>query len=175
MPSPAPDLALAPDAAQAGIVNEILQRGIQLATLPGVALEIIRLAEQPDTTVDDMNKVILNDPALGIRILKLVNCSYYGMPGQIKSIHRGIQMLGLKAIKNIAIAASLTKLFRGGHLGAHFDAGDLWTHSLAVAAAAQMLAGYSNICSTDEAFLAGLIHDTGILTRCRRARWNSFR
>lgn len=147
----------------AGIVESLIQRGSQIATLPAVAVQIIRVTEDPDSTVEDLNRVIANDPALGVRILKLVNSSYYGMPGQIGSITRALHLLGLRAVKNIAIAASLSKLFRGGAIDADFDAGDIWLHSIAVAAGSRMLAMQVAPVLADEAFLAGLIHDMGIL------------
>lgn len=145
------------------IVESTLRRCSQIATLPTVTARIIQLSEDPDATSEDLNRVITNDPALGVRILKLVNSAFYGMPGQICSITRAISLLGQKAVKNIAIAASLVKQFRGGVVSADFDAERLWIHSLAVATASQLLASRSRLVAADEAFLAGLIHDTGIL------------
>ncbi len=158
----------APDAPVEGstanrIVESTIQRSSQIATLPVVALQIIRLVENPDSTIEDLNRLIVNDPVLGVRILKLVNSAYYGMSGRVKSIKHAILLLGLNAIKNVAIAASLAKLIRGGHINDDFDAGDLWTHSVAVATAAKLLAQKTQFVLGDEAFLAGLIHDMGIL------------
>ena len=96
----------------AGALKEISH----IATLPEVTLKIIELVEDPSSSAQDLHEVISNDPALCSRILKVVNSSFYGLPGQIASINRAIVMLGLNAVKNIAIAASLAKLFRGGDL-----------------------------------------------------------
>ena len=145
------------------VVDATIQKCSQIATLPSVAAQIIRLSEDPDSTIEDLNAVIVNDPVLGIRILKLVNSAYYGMPGQIHSIKRAIVMLGLKAVKNIAIAASLVNMVRGGRVCSTFNAADLWDHSVAVATGAQLLAHKSTLVPMDEAFLAGLIHDIGIV------------
>ena len=134
-----------------------------IATLPEVTVKIIRLVEDPDATAQDLNKVITYDPALGARILKVVNSVFYGLPGQIGSINRAIILLGLNAIKNIAIAASLTKLFRGGKISDQFNARDLWTHSIGVATTTHLLSDTIDLGLPDEAFLAGLIHDLGIM------------
>ena len=130
---------------------------------PGDHLKIIKLVESPNSTAQDLHKVIANDPALCSRILKVVNSAFYGLPGQIGSINRAIVLLGLNAVKNIAIAASLTKLFRGGALTPNFTARDLWDHSIAVATASKMIADALKLGFSDEAFLAGLIHDIGII------------
>jgi Predicted signal transduction protein len=145
------------------IVTSAIREINHIATLPEVTLKIIDLVEDPTSTAQDLHAVISNDPALCSRILKVVNSSFYGLPGQIASINRAIVMLGLNAVKNIAIAASLAKLFRGGELTKAFNAKDLWTHSNATAAAAKMLADRLHIGLSDEAYLAGLMHDIGLM------------
>lgn len=141
-----------------------------IATLPEITLKIIELVESPNSTAQDLNKVISNDPALCSRILKVVNSAFYGLPGQIGSINRAIVLLGLNAVKNIAIAASLAKLFRGGSLTPEFSAKDLWSHSIATATASKMVADHLKVGFADEAFLAGLIHDIGIIVEIQYDR-----
>lgn len=145
------------------IVATAIREISHIATLPEITLKIIELVEDPKSTAQDLNKVISNDPALCSRILKVVNSSFYGLPGQIGSINRAIVLLGLNAVKNIAIAASLAKLFRGGELTRNFSARDLWTHSTRVAAVSKLIADKLKVGLSDEAFLAGLIHDIGIM------------
>jgi HD-like signal output (HDOD) protein len=152
------------------IVQSAIQEISHIATLPEVTMKIIALVEDPDSTAQDLNKVISNDPALGARILKVVNSAFYGLPGQIGSINRAIVLLGLNAVKNIAIAASLAKLFRGGRIAPNFDARDLWTHSVASATGTRLLADKAGLGLPDEAFLAGLIHNIGILVEIQARR-----
>jgi HD-like signal output (HDOD) protein len=141
-----------------------------IATLPEVTLGIIELVENPNSSAHDLNQLIGRDPALSARILKVVNSAFYGLPRQIGSINRAISMLGLNAVKNIAIAASLAKLFRGGALCDRFDAKELWDHSIAVATAARLLAKEARMSSGDEAFLGGLMHDIGIMVALQSDR-----
>ena len=152
------------------IVQSAIQEISHIATLPEVTMKIIKLVEDPDSTAQDLNKVISNDPALGARILKVVNSAFYGLPGQIGSINRAIVLLGLNAVKNIAIAASLAKLFRGGKIAENFDARDLWSNAIASATATRLLAKKVSLGLPDEAFLAGLIHDLGIMVEIQAKR-----
>src|SRR5579864_7130738 len=152
------------------IINEAVNAISHIATLPEITLKIIELVENPRSTAQDLNKLISNDPALVARILKVVNSAFYGLPGQIGSINRAIVLLGLNAVKNIVIAASLAKLFRGGRVSPHFSAKDLWTHSIAVGVFSKMLVVKINNTLPDEAFLAGLIHDMGILVELQAFR-----
>lgn len=153
-------------------VTSALKEISHIATLPEVTLRIIELVEDPSSTAQDLHEVISNDPALCSRILKVVNSSFYGLPGQIASINRAIVMLGLNAVKNIAIAASLAKLFRGGELTPFFSAKELWDHSNAVAIASKMLSDRLGMGLGDEAYLAGLIHDIGIMVEMQYDRSN---
>lgn len=153
-------------------VSSALKEISHIATLPEVTLKIIELVEDPSSTAQDLHEVISNDPALCSRILKVVNSSFYGLPGQIASINRAIVMLGLNAVKNIAIAASLAKLFRGGELTPFFSAKELWDHSNAVAMASKMLSDRLGLGMGDEAYLAGLIHDIGIMVEMQYDRSN---
>jgi HD-like signal output (HDOD) protein len=141
-----------------------------VATLPEITLRIIDLVEDPTSTAQDLREVIASDPALCSRIIKVVNSAFYGLPRQIGSIDRAVVLLGLNAVKNIAIAASLSKLFRGGDLGPSFSARDLWTHSVATAGAAKQLADELGLSSTDETFLAGLMHDLGVIVEIQVLR-----
>jgi HD-like signal output (HDOD) protein len=152
------------------IVTDAINTISHIATLPEITLKIIELVENPRSTAQDLNKLISNDPALVARILKVVNSAFYGLPGQIGSINRAIVLLGLNAVKNIVIAASLAKLFRGGRVSPHFSAKDLWTHSIAVGVFSKMIVVKINNTLPDEAFLAGLIHDMGILVELQAFR-----
>ncbi len=152
--------------AVAGAIREIAH----IATLPEVTLKIIKLVEDPSSTAQDLHNVIAKDPALCSRILKVVNSAFYGLPGQIGSINRAIVLLGLNAVKNIAIAASLAKLFKGGQLTPTFSAKDLWTHSVAVAAGTKAVAHAMKLGLADEAFLAGLLHDVGVMVEMQYDR-----
>src|SRR5438105_11223578 len=108
-----------------------------IATLPEVTARIIATVEDPRSTAQQLHKIVAHDPALVTRMLKVVNSAFYGLPGQIASIERAIVMLGLNAVKNIAVAASLGQLFRGVKLCDGFTAKDLWMHCVAVAVSAR--------------------------------------
>jgi HD-like signal output (HDOD) protein len=144
-------------------VSDAVRKVTAIATLPEVTTKIISTVEDPRSSASQLHKIVSHDPALVTRILKVVNSAFYGLPGQIGSIERAIVLLGLNAVKNIAVAASLGQLFRGGNLCEGFTPKDLWTHCIAVGVAARELARQMKLPMADEAFLAGMIHDVGIL------------
>ncbi len=134
-----------------------------IATLPEVTSRIIQTVEDPHSSAAELHNIVSHDPALVARILKVVNSAFYGLPGQIASVERAIVLLGLTAIKNIAVAASLGRLFRGVMLCEKFSARDLWTHCVSVGITARELARRLRVPLADEAFLAGMIHDVGMI------------
>ena len=144
-------------------VLEAVKKVSSIATLPEVTAKIISTVEDPKSTASQLHKIVSHDPALVTRIMKVVNSAFYGLPGQVGSIERAIVLLGLNAIKNIAVAASLGQLFKGAKLCEGFTAKDLWTHCIAVGVTARDLARQMKLPIADEAFLAGMIHDVGIL------------
>jgi HD-like signal output (HDOD) protein len=153
----------APTADPQTIVRDAIKGVTTLATLPEITTRIIATIEDPRSSVGKLHAIVSHDPALAARILKVVNSAFYGLPGKIASVERAISLLGLTAVKNIAVAASLGQMFRAAKLCDGFTVRDLWTHCVAVGVTARELARRSHTQVADEAFLAGLIHDVGIL------------
>lgn len=134
----------------------------QLAMLPEITLKIIEIVEDPDSTAEDLHAVIAKDPALCAHILKVVNSALYGLSATIGSVERAIVVLGFSAIKNISTAASMTRMFEGS-VSDDGVAAKLWEHCNAVALAAKLLADRLGTGYGEEAYLAGLLHDIGII------------
>ncbi len=146
------------------IVDKAVASIGDIATLPEITIRIIEIVEDSKSTARDLHEVIKNDPALSVKVLKVVNSAFYGLPGQVASVDRAIILLGLSAVKNIAIAASIARLFKGRRISEQFSAADLWKHSVAVAVAAHDIAKVSpHPAMPDEVFVAGLIHDIGTM------------
>lgn len=145
------------------IVNDAIHQVTALATLPEVTTRIMKAIEDKRTSAGQLHQIISHDPALATRILKVVNSAFYGLPGQVASMERAIVLLGLNTVKSIAVAASLGQMFRGVRLCDGLSAKDLWTHCIAVAVASRDLARAMSASWADEAFLAGMLHDIGLL------------
>lgn len=151
------------------VVQAALAQVSRLATLPEVTARLVRLIDDPDSSADDLADLLERDAVLAARVLKVVNSSFYGMPAEVLSIRQAVVVLGFSGLKNIALAASLAKLFRGGSVHESFTARGLWQHSSAVAAAAKMLADATGDAG-DELFLIGLMHDVGLVIEMQALR-----
>lgn len=164
------DQLMDPQACAARVAEHCIGRLGQLATLPSVTLRIMRLADDPAATGNALDQLLATDPSLGASVLRVVNSAFYGLPGTVSTTDAAIVRLGFSAIRNIAIAASLTRMFRGGRINDHFDARDLWRHSVAVAEGAGLLARATRKAGAEEALLAGLLHDIGIVVAMQACR-----
>ncbi|UCG34349.1 MAG: HDOD domain-containing protein [Phycisphaerales bacterium] len=141
-----------------------LVRGVSaLQALPEVAQKVRDIAADPQGTVTNLAEIITSDPALASKLLKLANSAFYGLPSQVSSIHRAIVILGFKTVQNLALAGALCGIFRGARISPIFSGYDLWKHCLAVAVAARKLAKAADVFNPEEAFLAGVTHDVGML------------
>lgn len=129
----------------------------------------MRLAESANANSNDLVRVVSADPALSARIIRIVNSAFYGVRTPVTSLNTAVNVLGFGAIKNIALAASLTRTFRGTK-DAEFDPRAVWTHSVAVAAAAQLIAARTRTIDASDAFLAGLMHDIGVIVELQLSR-----
>jgi len=144
-------------------IMKAVQQVTQIATLPEVTTKIIQVVEDPKSTARDLQNIIKHDVALSAKILKVVNSAFYGLPRQVSSVDRAIVLLGLSTVKNIAVATSVTKVFGGPQNSGPFTAKDLWQHSLACGVFCKMLAQAKKLENSDELFVAGLMHDLGIV------------
>jgi HD-like signal output (HDOD) protein len=144
-------------------LQRAMSRVTEINSLPEITTRIVQVVEDPRATALDMHEIVKNDPALAAKILKVVNSAFYGLPSQIASLDRAIIMLGLSAVKNIAMAASLARLFRGDAVSEHFSARDLWRHCIAVGVCARALGQAAHNPQAEEFFVAGLVHDLGLL------------
>jgi HD-like signal output (HDOD) protein len=145
------------------VIQQGMSRVAEIASLPEVAAQICAVVEDPRATPKDIHTIVERDPALATKILKIVNSAFYGLPAQVSSLERAILMLGLNALKNLALATSLSKLIKPGAISTQFVTQDLWRHAIAVGVCAKMIAKAAKYPVTDEAFVAGLVHDMGLI------------
>ncbi|KAF0203161.1 MAG: response regulator [Gallionellaceae bacterium] len=129
----------------------------------GVALQIIQLADQEDTTTQQIARLINNDPALAARIIKAANLLVRRNGRPVASIMDAVTVLGIKSVRQLALGLSLVTDFRSGAC-AGFDYQRFWMHSACSGIAAQEIVSKMHVGVADEAFLLGLLSQIGRLT-----------
>lgn len=149
---------------------EDLALGRNLPTLPAVALQVLRLVQDPDATIGDLTEVLGRDPALAAKILQMSNSPLFSRGGgAITSLERAAAMLGFRAVKVIALGFSLQSELPTKGECAGLDLSEFWHRSLVNAVIARMLARNIGSRLVEEAFLAGLLADLGKLVLAQSA------
>lgn len=133
-----------------------------LVSLPEVALKINDLMDDPNTSVDDVGKLINQDPALTMRVLAIANSPFYGFASEISTISRAVTVLGTKQITDVVLSTATTNAFKGISIDL-ISVDDFWYHSLYCGLLAQELSSKHNPPLRDSMFVAGLLHDIGHL------------
>ena len=133
-----------------------------LPTLPGVALRIIGLANNPDSDLAEVAKVIAMDPVLVVKLLKVANSPLYGLRRKSENLRQAITLLGLNATLTLALGFSLSAPLRHVQHNA-LDTDLYWRRSVLAAVACRALGEQQELDSPEELFLAGLLHDIGML------------
>ena len=143
--------------------DEVIGRVSEISTLPNIAMKVMEVANDPDSSVLDMKSAIEMDPALGARVLRCVNSSAYSLREKVSSVQRAISFLGMRQIRNLALTASVADLFaREETIGSYRRRG-LWQHLVAVGIGARLIAMRQRMPDFEDAFVAGLLHDIGIV------------
>lgn len=137
----------------------------KMPSLSPTSTKVIQLVNDMNCSPFELTKVIKLDPVLSARVLKVVNSSYFALPQKITSLERGVIMLGLNTIKNLALSAAVLSQFEAHGTKYAFDVQAFWKHSLAVGVTAKYIAQKRNISKKiiEDYFLGGLIHDLGLL------------
>lgn len=141
-------------------------RAMQLA--PGGVVgqaQLLAALYRPDLEFDELSRLVAGDPALSARTLRVANSAFYRRSGEVGTVSRALQVLGMATVKGIAAAACLDRAVSAQPGVAGEEAKRLRRHSLEVACAAQLLARQACPALEAEAFMCGVLHDIGMLVQ----------
>ncbi|HVT87496.1 MAG TPA: GGDEF domain-containing protein [Tepidisphaeraceae bacterium] len=133
-----------------------------LPSLPSIAVQVLELAQRADIDIAEIARIISKDPALSSKILRTVNSSFYGRSQHVGTISHALVILGLQSVKTLvlgfSLVTSLTKNKSKGFKHIHY-----WRRCIYSATAARQLAAKICVVQQEEAFLAALLMDIGML------------
>ena len=148
--------------------NEKLQSLVtqidRLPSIPELYLKLVKLLENPDSDIDEVGKIIANDIGMTMTILKLVNSAFFGISRDINTTTEAVSYLGLDTIRSLVLTVNTFSQFDMAKVQ-NFSLDALLSHSLQTATIAKAIAQAEGVDEkfTDEAFTAGMLHDTGKL------------
>ena len=142
-------------------LSEIVSRTRSLYSLPAVAVEVIQLTSNPRVDARALKQCIENDPALTAKILRVVNSSLFGLSREVSDLNQALALLGTKPLKLLVLGFSLPEGLFADVAREQLDW--YWRTTLVRAVAAREISEQLWQRPGDDAFLAGLLKDIGIL------------
>jgi diguanylate cyclase (GGDEF)-like protein len=144
-------------------LQERLERCKTLPSPPGVATQIISLANDPEADMEGIAKVLAADPAIATKVLRIANSSMYAQQRGLENLRQAMVVIGLNATISLALSFSLLKSWQGGGEGGGLDYPLYWRRALMSATVSGVVARRVNLSAAEELFLASLIQDIGML------------
>jgi len=146
-----------------GDINFLVSGITNLPTPPIVFTQIQKVLNNPNTSAFDVAAILQEDAAMSAKVLKITNSAYYGLSREIESVRQAVVIIGMEAVKNLVLSASVFDMFSRQKIDHEFE-DYFWRHSLATAFAARLLSRRMNAnmsLDPEAGFSAGLLHDIG--------------
>ncbi|MFZ5828679.1 MAG: HDOD domain-containing protein [Planctomycetota bacterium] len=143
--------------------EEVVERISEICTIPRAALHVMRVAENPRASASELKAAVEADPVLAVRVMRLVNSSALGLRLPVHNLQQAIAYLGVKQIRNLAMTASLSRLFHDEEIIDGYCRSELWRHMVGVGLCSRIVALHCSHENYEDAFLAGLLHDIGLI------------
>lgn len=151
------------------ILNDIQKNCLKLPTLPEMAMRVRKAVEDESSSAAQIARLVGTDAALSARLLRVVNSPMYRGARPIENLQAAVTRLGSKVVRNLVASLVMQQLFQAQSPRLRGRMQRLWEHSTEVAVIAQAFARKFTRLEPDQAMLAGLLHDIGVLPILSRA------
>jgi putative nucleotidyltransferase with HDIG domain len=140
-------------------LSQAIAHAEALKIFPAVAARVQTIAEDPNSSLIDLEKAVSLDTTLSAQILKIANSAFFGLSRKVASLRQALLILGFDATRDMAIALAALSLGRSRKPGRY----EVWRHVVSTAILAQRLARRVSDQEPSELFVAGILHDIGKL------------
>ena len=130
-------------------------------TLPAIALRAVEISNDDDSSARELADFIGKDQALTSKLLSLVNAAAYGVAGKVATVGRAVVIMGFARVRTVILSSAMGNIFSGN--SECLDRNRLWLHSVGTATAARLIAKGEIGIDAEAAYIAGLLHEVGIV------------
>lgn len=136
-----------------------------LPPLPAIVSKILEETEKETVSVAQVEQLLSSDQALVAKVLRIVNSSYYGLSGQVRSLSQAIVILGMQQVRNLVLGISAMGVLQPKALKDVAQLRRLWSESFGTAVGARIIAKSKNLgeLQIELVFVGGLLHRIGKL------------
>jgi putative nucleotidyltransferase with HDIG domain len=151
------------------LIEDLESGQLQLPTLPEVALRVRDAVEDEASTVNDIANIIATDAALSARLIQIANSPLYRTRDPIDRLPMVVNRLGSRLVRNLVTSQVMKQMFQATTDYVDQKLRAVWEHSVEVASISRVLASQFTRLQPEQAMLAGLLHDIGVLPVLYRA------
>ncbi len=145
------------------IVSAINNDQLVLPTLPEIALKVREVAEDDNACTSTLSEVISNDAALAARIIKVANSPLFRAAREIEDLNMALSRLGMQYTCNLATGLAMEQMFQATTDFVDKKLRETWTRSSEIAGMCHVYCKFKTKLRADQAALAGLTHQIGVL------------
>jgi len=144
------------------LLHSIQTNNIGVPSLPDVAIRL-RIAVQKDIGISEAVKIVNLDSRIAAKIIQVANSPLYRGVNFFVSCDAALNHLGLNATRNLVTSFSMKELFTSKNKLLTKKMHQAWQQSVKVSSLCHTLALLTKKVDPEEALLAGLTHNIGIL------------
>lgn len=135
----------------------------QLPVVPALLARLDEILDDPNTSIREVAELVEADPGLSAKVIQLVSSAFFGLPRRITSLAEAVMYLGLSALRHLIVCLGVMNGFPDLPRSATAVAASVRERSWTTGALSRAIAVDLGTVSGDEAFLAGVVHDVGLL------------
>ena len=142
--------------------HALVDNVLQLISLPEIYLRLQQTIDDPEHSREQVAEIIAYDPSLSARVLRIANSSYYGFAREFETVSSAVGIIGELDLRNLVLATTVVGSMSAlKYRGINID--EFWLHSLRCGITARLIAKTIGGSEPEILFLAGMLHDIGIL------------
>lgn len=144
-------------------IQTFVNQNLKLYSLPDIYINLKRVIDDPNSSLVDAVNVISHDPAMTMRILRIVNSAFFGFGQKIETVQHALNMMGMQELHDLVLASSVTTTAFNDISSDLMDMRAFWRKSIYCGVLSRLIANHCNVLDSDRLFVAGLLADIGHL------------
>jgi HD-like signal output (HDOD) protein len=155
------------------LAQDLRDERLELPAFPEAVLRIQRVLQSPETSTDDVVRILSSEPALAARLLRIANSAEFRrVDQQVTDLRKAVSRMGFNMVRSVSVAFAMRQLRSKDAYSptAQAELERAWKESLEIAAACFVIAKRFTRVNPDQALLTGLLHVLGRLYIIMRAK-----
>ncbi len=146
--------------------RQIISNVKAIPAMPMILMPLLELLQRPadQVPIDEVVRLVSYDKTIAAQCIRIAGSPLFGLSRAPETIRSAVISMGITRIKDVVLTFSLGQILPAEKFV--IDPGIFWRHSLGCALVCKKFCEISGALSPEKAYLAGLLHDLGIIVNC---------